>query len=163
VVGDAVHYLWGRRLAGARWVLMHSSAPTSDPTSVEHDPRNPVLTPSRQGFDDQAVEYPFPFKNRADGKFYVYYRGKGRSSPEQTGLLVSDGDFGKWTRVRTKDFRSFEANPHNPVFTPSEDKGAWDSDGVLTPNVIEIGGTYYMVYAGKKGREWQTGLAVARK
>jgi len=34
---------------------------------------------------------------------------------------------------------------------------------VLTPQVIEIGDTYYMVYAGKKGNEWQTGLAKTRK
>jgi predicted GH43/DUF377 family glycosyl hydrolase len=34
---------------------------------------------------------------------------------------------------------------------------------VLTPHVIEIDDTYYMVYAGKKGKEWQTGLAKVRK
>jgi len=34
---------------------------------------------------------------------------------------------------------------------------------VLTPHVIEIGDTYYMIYAGKKGNEWQTGLAKVRK
>jgi hypothetical protein len=32
---------------------------------------------------------------------------------------------------------------------------------VLTGQVIEIGATYYMVYAGKRGDEWQTGLALA--
>jgi len=65
--------------------------------------------------------------------------------------------------VWTKDFRTFEANPRNPVFMPSKDKAAWDCDGVLTPQVIEIDGTWYMVYAGRKGREWQTGIAAARK
>ena len=30
-------------------------------------------------------------------------------------------------------------------------------------DVIEIGDTYYMIYAGKEGKEWQTGLAKARK
>jgi hypothetical protein len=28
---------------------------------------------------------------------------------------------------------------------------------------IENGNTYYMLYAGKKGKEWQTGLAKIRK
>ena len=65
--------------------------------------------------------------------------------------------------VRTRNFRTFEPNPHNPVFTPSADRDAWDCDGVLTAQVIEIGDTYYMLYAGKKGKEWQTGLAKTRK
>jgi hypothetical protein len=44
---------------------------------------------------------------------------------------------------------------------PSEDPDAFDCDGVLTAQIIEIGDTYYMLYAGKKGQEWQTGLAKA--
>ena len=35
----------------------------------------------------------------------------------------------------------------------------WDCDGILTPQVFEIGDTYYMLYAGRKGKEWQSGLA----
>jgi predicted GH43/DUF377 family glycosyl hydrolase len=219
-----------------------------------------------------VVEYPFPFLNPADGRFYMYYRGEGFDSPEQTGLLVSDGDLGSWTRVgtepviladtehekwgathpsvaivgetihivytgrptgsceegctichatastsdpanvtknpanpiftgtgqwwdsfgvreaelfvgpkyihmlyggcdgkvcrighvRTKDFQTFEPSPLNPVFVPPEDPDAWDCDGVLTPQVIKIGETYTMIYAGRKGDEWQTGLATTR-
>jgi predicted GH43/DUF377 family glycosyl hydrolase len=271
VVDDTVHYYWCKREPDRRWLLMHATAPVGDLTDITQDPRNPIVVPSEEGFDDTAVEYPFPFRNPADGRFYMYYRGKGRDSPEQTGLLVSDGDMGEWTRirltpvipadteherdgsthpsvavdgdtihivytgkatpsyedgltmchataptshpasvtknpanpvfrgsgqawdsravretelfkgpqyfhilyggydgevwrighVRTRDFGTFEANPHNPVFTPSADPDAWDSDGVLTPHVIEIGDTYYMIYAGKKGKEWQTGLATA--
>ena len=63
--------------------------------------------------------------------------------------------------MRTRDFRTFEPSPYNPVFTPSPDPDAWDCDGVLTPQVIEIDNVYYMVYAGKRGKEWQTGLAKA--
>jgi hypothetical protein len=269
VVGDTVHYLWARRKLGNYWVMMHSTAGVSEPAKIEHDPRNPVLLPSKQGFDDYTTEYPFPFRNPADGRFYVYYLGRRKRVPKQTGLLVGDGDFGKWTRVRptpviaaeaeherlgsshpsvavagetihiiytgerrgpptichataptkdpaavvkdpanpvfkgmgqpwdsrgvreaeifkgpryfhllyggsdgkvwrighvrTRDFRIFEPNPHNPVFTPSPEPDAWDSDGILTPQVIEIGDHYYMLYAGKKGGEWQSGLARTRK
>jgi len=269
VVDDTVHYLWARRKKDNYWVMMHSTAPVSDPAKIEHDPRNPVLRPSKEGFDDYTTEYPFPFWNPADRRFYVYYLGRQKRVPKQTGLLVGDGDFGKWTRVRptpviaanaeherkgsshpsvvvvsdtihilytgewagpptichataptkdpaavmkdpanpifkgtgrewdsrgvreaeifkgpryfhilyggsdgkvwqighvrTRDFRTFEPSPHNPVFTPSSDPGAWDCEGVLTPQVIEIGDFYYMVYAGKKGKEWQTGLAKTRK
>lgn len=269
VVDDTVHYLWARRRKDNYWVLMHSTAPVSEPAKIEHDPRNPVLRPSQEGFDDFATEYPFPFRNPVDRRFYVYYLGRQKRIPKQTGLLVGDGDFGKWTRVRrtpviaadtaheragsshpsvavvgdtihivytgewagpptichataptndpaavtkdpanpvfkgtgqewdsrgvreaeifkgpqyfhilyggsdgkvwrighvrTRDFRTFEPNPHNPVFTPSSDPDAWDCDGILTPQVIEIGDSYYMLYAGKRGNEWQSGLAVTRK
>jgi predicted GH43/DUF377 family glycosyl hydrolase len=80
-------------------------------------------------------------------------------------VLVRSFDGRVWRigHVRTRDFRTFEPNPHNPVFSPSSDPDAWDSDGVLTPQVIEIGDTYYMLYAGKKGQEWQTGLAKTPK
>jgi len=273
VVGDTVHYIWCQRPHAPRWFMMHATAPVGDLTDITQDARNPIFVPSEKGFDDVAVEYPFPFLNPADGKYYMYYRGRGKTSPEQTGLLVSDGDMGRWTRVspdaviradmkheldgsthpsvaidgdtihivytgkatrsyhdgltmchataptsdpaavtkdpanpvfkgsgqawdrravretelfkgpryfhvfyggfdgkvwrighvRTRDFRTFEPNPHNPIFSPSPDRDAWDCDGVLTPQVIEIGDTYYMVYAGKRGREWQTGLATAPK
>ena len=218
--------------------------------------------PSQAGFDDFTIEYPFPFRNPADDRFYVYYLGRRLVPPKQTGLLVGDGDFGAWTRVRqtpviaadtafesagsshpsmaiegdtihiiytgesegqpvichatapttdpaavskdaanpifegsglawdscgvreaeifkgpryfhilyggraqdnevwqighvrTRDFRSFEANPHNPIFTPSPDRGMWDCDGILTPQVFEAGDAYYMLYymlyAGRK-------------
>ena len=273
VVDDTVHYLWCKRERGQRWLVMHATAPVDDLTDITQDARSPILVPSEQGFDDTGVEYPFPFLNPADGKYYMYYRGKGQATPEQTGLLVSDGDMSKWRRVqrtpviaadaeherdgathpsvavvgdtihiiytgkatrsyedgltmchataptsdpaavtknaanpvftgsgqawdsravretelfvgpqylhvlyggydgqvwrighvRTRDFCAFEPNPYNPIFTPSAGRGAWDCDGVLTAQVIEIGGTYYMLYAGKKGNEWQTGLARTRK
>lgn len=273
VVDEVVHYYWCQRTRDRRWLLMHATAPTSDLTDIAQDPRNPIVVPSEKGFDDEAMEYPFPFRNPFDDRYYMYYRGKGKGTPEQTGLLVSDGDLGSWTRVqpepvipaeaeyeldgsthpsvaidgdtihivytgkatesyhdgltlchataptsdparvtkdpanpvfagsgeewdsravreteifkgpryfhilyggydgqtwrighvRTRDFRTFDPNPHNPVFTPSSDPEAWDSDGVLTAQVVEVGDTYYMVYAGKKGQEWQTGLARVRK
>ena len=269
VVGETVHYLWGRRRKDNYWALMHSTAPASDPAAISHDPRNPVLLPSQEGFDDFTIEYPFPFWNPADHRFYVYYLGRRKDPPKQTGLLVGSGDFGQWTRVRqtpviaadtayesrgsshpsvavagdtihiiytgestgqpvichataptgdpaavskdpanpiftgsgqawdshgvreaeifkgpryfhilygghdgrawqighvrTRDFRSFEPNPHNPIFTPAAERGMWDCDGILTPQVFEIGDTYYMLYAGRKGKEWQSGLARTSK
>lgn len=234
VVDDTVHYLWGRRKEGNFWVLMHSTAPSQNP---------------------------------ADGRHYAYYLGRRRQVPKQTGLLVSDGDFGRWTRVtaepvitadapherdgsshpsvvvhdalihivytgesegppvmchatalvddpatvtknpanpvfrgsgqdwdsrgvreaelfrgeaffhilyggfdghvwrighvRTRDFRTFEPNPANPVFVPSTDRETWDCDGILTPQVFTGDGCPYLLYAGLKEGEWQSGLARA--
>jgi hypothetical protein len=97
---ETIHYLWGRREEGNYWVLMHSTAPASNPSEITHDERNPVLLPSDDGFDDHTIEYPFPFLNPADGRHYVYYLGRRKKIPKQTGLLVGDGYFGKWERVR---------------------------------------------------------------
>ena len=269
VVGDTVQYLWARRRKDNYWLMMHSTAPVGEPGKVTHDPRNPVLLPSKEGFDDYATEYPFPFRNPADGRFYVYYLGRRRRVPKQTGLLVGDGDFGAWTRVRrtpviaadaphekrgsshpsvavvgktihilytgehagppnlchatastadpaavtkdpanpvftgsgrpwdadgvreaeifrgpryfhilyggrqggiwrighvrTRDFRTFEPNPANPIFLPSRDPDAWDGQGILTPQLFEAAGRWYLLYAGYNSREWQTGLAHAPK
>ena len=269
IVDETAHYIWCKRDVNTRWVIMHATAPISDLTNITQDARNPILEPSADSFDNAAVEYPFPFLNPADSKYYMYYRGKGKTTPEQTGLLVSDGDLGKWERVqqtpvipadieherhgsthpsvaingntihivytgkatqsfgegltmchataptsnpalvtknpanpvftgsgqtwdnkavretelfkgpqyfhilyggfdgevwrighvRTRDFRNFEPNPYNPVFVPSDNPDAFDCDGVLTGQILEIGDTYVMLYAGKKGKEWQTGLA----
>lgn len=215
IIDDTVHYIWCKRDIDVRWLMMHATAPISDLTNITQDPRNPILEPSVEGFDNAAVEYPFPFLNPADNMYYMYYRGKGQTTPEQTGLLVSDGDMGKWERVSStpvipadteherhgsthpsvaiegdtihivytgkatqsfgkgltmchataptrnpgKDFSTFEPNPYNPVFSPSENPKSFDCDGVLTGQVLEIGDTYVMLYAGKKGKEWQTGLA----
>ena len=81
IVDETVHYIWCKRDLGVRWLIMHATAPISDLTDITQDTRNPVLEPSADGFDDAAVEYPFPFLNPADGKFYMYYRGKGETTP----------------------------------------------------------------------------------
>ena len=271
VVEDTVHYIWSKRDKDKFWDIRHSSAPVSDPTLITHDPRNPILSPPPTGMDSKSMEYPCPFYNPLDKKFYMYYLVKenipGVLTPKQTGLLVSDGDLGNWEKVkdepvifaefehekivaghtavtiigdtihiiytgltsyqhnptvchataplndparvtknpdnpvftgsgeewdahgvreaeilqgpeyihifyggrnqaglfqighaRTKDFKSFEPNPHNPIFTPSGDASAWDSDGLLTPQVFEAGDYYYMIYAGLNGENtWGNG------
>jgi predicted GH43/DUF377 family glycosyl hydrolase len=74
-----------------------------------------------------------------------------------------DGEVWRIGHVRTRDFHTFEPNPYNPIFTPSDDPNAFDCDGVLTGQILEIEDTYVMLYAGKKGQEWQTGLATIRE
>ena len=283
VADDIVHYIWSLKKEDGRWLLMHSQSPTDDLTAVTHDERNPVVMPAEAGaFDDHVVEYPFPFHNPADDTYYMYYLGRQKRPPKQMGLMVMDGDFGKWKRVtdkpvisaefkfeqdgsshpsaaidgdtihilytgeakglggenhpyndptlchatapvsdpanvtkdsanpvlrtcgqdwdrygireteilkgpvyfhifyggyngkvwqaghvRTKDFRAFEPNPYNPILKVSDDPDAWDSGGILTPQVFEANGTWYMLYAGMKGDDWgrtsecYSGLAVA--
>jgi predicted GH43/DUF377 family glycosyl hydrolase len=275
VEDETVHYLWSVRLKGARWDLMYSSAPAAAPHQVAHYEGNPVLRPSKAGFDSSAIEYPFPFWNPLDETYYAYYLGRKNRPPKQTGLLVRGETWTDWTRVqdepiftvetpyersgcshpsivvegdriqmvytgertsfhsdeppvichataqisdltalkrnpenpvftgsgeawdsqgvreaellrgpvyyhifyggmdgrnwrighvRTLDFKTFEANPANPILDLPDDSEAWDAEGLLTPQVFELGDFYYMLYAGKSGKRWQSGLArTARK
>ncbi len=281
VVGDTVEYMWSMRDPNNYWDLRRSSAPKGDLTEVTHDPRNPILSPLPTGMDSKSIEYPNPFFNPHDGKYYMYYLVKEDSTekakPKQTGLLTKEGDFGIWTRVsdqpviraentyelevaghtsvaivgdtihiiytgmesrshnptichatapvsdpatitknpnnpvyvgsgepwdsegvreaeifkgpayfhifyggrgtdrifqighvRTKDFNTFKPNPYNPIFKTHDDPDAWDSDGLLTPQVFELDDYYYMLYAGLNGDGWnkghcQSGLARAPK
>jgi hypothetical protein len=103
VVDETVHYFWSMRDGRNFWDLRHSTAPTADLTSITHDPRNPILRPPAHGMDSKSVEYPNPFFNPLDDRFYMYYlvkeNDRGRPTPKQTGLLVSNGDLGEWKRV----------------------------------------------------------------
>ena len=90
--------------------------------------------------------------------------------PSYFHLFYGGYDGKVWTigHVRTRDFDTFEPNPHNPIFTPATNADAWDCDGLLTPQVFAINETYYMIYAGLRGSGWNrvsavgTGLAVAK-
>jgi hypothetical protein len=270
VIDDTIHYIWSRRDKDNFWDLRHSYALVDQPEKLIHDPRNPFMSPPESGMDSKSMEYPCPFYNPEDGKYYMYYLVKSNEGPEpapkQTGLLVSEGDMGAWERVldvpviksefehekivaghtsitivgdtihifytcmeswekgpslchataplsdpakvtkdphnpifkgsgeewdaygvreaeilagpeyfhifyggrnreriyeighiRTKDFNNFEANPYNPIFRVAEDSSAWDSDGLLTPQVFKAGDSYYMLYAGLNGEGWNNG------
>ena len=136
----ASHFAW--REAVTR------SCPDVDPAAVVKNPANPVFRGSGQAWDSRAVR---------EAELFV--------GPQYIHVLYGGYDGLVWRigHVRTRDFRILEPNPYNPIFVPSKDRDAFDCDGVLTPQVIEVGDAYYMVYAGKKGQEWQTGLAKACK
>ena len=145
VEGETIHIIYtGGSARAGNPTLCHATAPISDPTAVTNNPRNPVFTGTGEAWDAQGVRETKLL--RGPQYFHVFYGGY-------------DGKVWRIGHVRTRDFRTFEANPRNPIFTPSDDPDAWDCDGVLTPQVIEIGDAYYMVYAGMRGNEWQTGLA----
>ncbi len=143
--GDTLHILYTGE-SDKPPVLCHATAPTRNPATVTKDPANPVFTGSGEAWDSQGVRETEILKGPV--YYHIFYGG-------------SDGTTWRIGHVRTRDFRTFEANPHNPIFTPSTDPDAWDSNGLLTSQVFEVNGTYYMLYAGMKGREWQSGLAIA--
>ena len=94
------------------------------------------FSPSLKGLIRVVHSYHCPFYNPSDNRYYMYY-------------LVKEND----PKLVKKD--------PNPIFKPSEDPDAWDSDGLLTPQVFETGGYYYMLYAGLNGDGWDKGHCVS--
>ena len=129
-------------------------APTSDPARVTKDAANPVFTGSDEDWDRYGVRETEIL--RGPSYFHIFYGGY-------------NGSIWQLGHMRTRDFRTFQPNPTNPILTPNEDPDAWDSGELLTPHVFEVNGDYYMLYAGLKGRGWGgdsecgSGLAVARR
>jgi predicted GH43/DUF377 family glycosyl hydrolase len=147
VVGETIHIIYTGESKQPP-VICHATAPVSDPANVTKDPANPIFKGTERAWDSRGVREAEIFKGPR--YFHILYGGY-------------DGKTWRIGHVRTRDFRIFEANPHNPVFVPSKEAGAWDCDGILTPQVFEAGDFYYLLYAGKKGNEWQSGLAKTKK
>ena len=127
-------------------VICHATAPVGDPAAVTKDSANPVFRGTGRSWDSQGVREAELFR---EGKFFhILYGG-------------CDGQVWRIGHVRTRDFRMFEPNPANPVFESSADRKAWDCDGILTPQIFTSDGCHYLLYAGLKGGEWQSGLARA--
>ena len=101
------------------------------------------MLPSKKGFDDFTIEYPFPFWNPADRRFYVYYLGRRERPPKQTGLLVGDGDFGQWTRVC-----------QTPVIAADTEHERYGSSH---PSVVVVDDTIHIIYIGES-----TGLSATQ-
>lgn len=155
IVGDTIHIIYtGMESRAHNPTVCHATAPTSDPTDITKNPNNPVYVGSGESWDSQGVREAEILKGPE--YFHIFYGGRGEDRIFQIG------------HVRTKDFKTFEPNPYNPIFTTNKDPNAWDSDGLLTPQVFELGDYYYMLYAGLDGEGWnkghcQSGLARAPK
>ena len=143
VVNDTIHIIYTGESANAPNIC-RATAPTTNPANVSKDPANPIFIGSGQAWDSCGVREAEILVGPS--YFHIFYGGL-------------DGKVWRIGHVRTKDFLNFEFNPQNPILSPDRHSATWDRDGLLTPQVFHMDGYYYMLYAGKKGNEWQTGLA----
>ena len=122
VAGDTIHIIYTGKATESYHdglTMCHATAAISDPAAVTKNAANLVFTGSGQAWDSRAVRETELFVG--PHYFHVLYGG-------------FDGEIWRIGHVRTRDFLTFEPNPHNPIFTPSTDAKAWDCDGVLTPS-----------------------------
>ena len=96
---------------------------------------NPVLSPSREGFDSKNTYNPAVLKRR--GTFVMLYRAEAEEEKitGRIGLALSG------------DGMNFIKHPE-PVMEPEYD---WESVGVEDPRVVGTGKTYHMTYTGYDG------------
>ncbi len=144
IVGDTIHIIYTSMESWEKGPsLCHATAPLSDPSKVTKDPNNPVFNGSGEEWDAYGAREAEILAGPE--YFHVFYGGRNKEQVYQVG------------HIRTKNFINFEANPYNPIFRVAEDSAAWDSDGLLTPQVFEAGDYYYMLYAGLNGEGWNKG------
>lgn len=102
---------------------------------------NPVLTPSELGNDQKYIATPYVVTLKLT--YNMWYTGKSAASPNVNKILYAtsfDGiHWSKWP---------------SPVFSPSANNTAWDSNDVFAPSVIWSGQIFGMWYSGIN----QTGL-----
>lgn len=113
-------------------------------------------------FDEHAVFTPTILV--AGGKYYLFYtavpepftndKGGPHGTRTAIGVAAADSPCGPWTRLEG-----------NPVLTPSDDPGRFDSMRVDDPCLIVRGGKYWMYYKGRQLNhtpgETKMGLAIA--
>jgi len=102
---------------------------------------NPVMTPSALGNDQKYIAAPYVIRLKLT--YNMWYTGKSNASPNVNKILYAT----------SFDGIHWEPWPA-PVFPPSTDQTAWDSNGVYSPSVIWSGQMFGMWYSGIN----QTGL-----
>ncbi|NJE05013.1 glycosidase [Thermococcus sp. M36] len=107
---------------------------------------NPVLSPSKEGFDSKNTYNPAVIKHR--GTFVMLYRAeaKGEKITGRIGLALSG------------DGINFVRHPE-PVMEPEY---GWEKVGVEDPRVVRVGKTYYMTYTGYDGRVARLCIATSK-
>lgn len=144
IVDNTIHIIYtGLTSDDHNPTVCHATAPLSNPQMVTKNPNNPVFKGSGAAWD----AYGFREAEICAGPeyFHIFYGGRNKDRVYQIG------------HVRTKDFKTFEPNPDNPIFTTSSDSTAWDVNELLTPQVFETSDYFYMLYAGITGGGWDKG------
>ncbi len=104
---------------------------------------NPVLTLGEHGqWDDYSAFQPWVFHR--DGYYHMVYTGSAKQSPTRY-------QFGyAWGR----DGITWQKSPDNPIFKPSDEKGAWDAGKVSMHVLFETGDdTFNIYYSGASSPE----------
>lgn len=109
--------------------------------------RNPVLSPSEEGWDSDLVCHAHIL--RQNKKFYMFYDGSTKGKWREAIGVAESNDLINWTKM-----------PRNPVLTSKS--YWWDKAHVSRCSVIKRTKVYYMFFAGHDGERERIGVAKSR-
>src|SRR5262249_53225397 len=117
-----------RPAAGARKFRVHAWA---------RDARNPILPPSKKGFDVGCCMNPFVLRRGDD--YWLFYPGADAQGRRRICLATAPvGDLTAWQR-------------HGPLFDLGG-KGAFDETWCVLPCVHKVGSRWHLYYTGRGAR-----------
>lgn len=108
---------------------------------------NPVLSLGTSGqWDDEEVRWPRAYYDATNHWWHVIYTGY-------------DGSKYRLGHAYGRSLTSLTKYAGNPVLDVGAG-GTWDDNfAAISSNPVLIGGTYYILYGGQDGANWQTGAA----
>ncbi len=111
---------------------------------------NPVVVVPDISWSNRYPEHPqvLPVGSGGHYVFHMYFHAGATLADYKIGHAVARSPFDPW-------------KVDSAVLLDVGAPGAWDSMYTATPCVLEIGGTYYMWYAGHDGASIRSGLATA--
>lgn len=82
--------------------------------------------------------------------------------------VAGAGEYHMWVSRDSMIFRAVSADglawafdPPGPVFEPTREEGTWDRDLVGDPSIVDVGGTYYMLYEGANWNDQRVQIGLA--
>ena len=142
-IRDRLHYYYQGK---TKEKVLEIGLATSADGIVFEESAEPVLIPGPSGaWDESAVADPYVIEYH--GSYYMYFLGMNQAGVQRLGVAKSD-DGMKWVK-----------HPGNPILDIGA-AGTFDSLGVGEPSVVNIGGTFIMLYTGRNDLE-QRSIGVA--
>lgn len=132
-------------------ISVNWGTPAPTPSGWVDFPQNPLIVPTNSYYDNKGVRQGFVFYD--NGKFKMFYLGLTYSAKSYI-CYAESNDGINWTYPL-----------QNPVISPTDSMGWWDSHGVSAGPVIKINGVYHMYYCGWPSSDvnarWSIGLATS--
>lgn len=143
--------------AGKRWILGDDGRPeiiyklrmATSVNGIDWVKQNSDIIESRLGADEAQACPDILFSNGAYHMYFCYRQGLGFRDDEKNSYRIG--------YARSKDLKSWSRN--DSIVNLDISERGWDSEMVAYPNVFELNGDFYMLYAGNGNGRTGFGLA----
>lgn len=143
--------------AGRRWIFGNDGRPeiiyklrmATSANGIDWVKQNSDIIESRLGVDEAQASPDIIFANGAYHMYFCYRQGLGfRDNPKNSYRIGY---------ARSEDLKSWSRN--DSIVNLAISESGWDSEMIAYPNVFELDGNFYMLYAGNGNGRTGFGLA----